>query len=96
MADAVPVPLADEVAFTRSYLKIEQARFGDRLEVAWHVDSHSLAVRVPGLVLQPLLENGAGHGPAVAASTSPRRSRIRCCVSMSLTTGSVSPTTEST
>lgn len=67
VADAIPVPLADEVAFTRGYLKIEKARFGDRLEVAWHVDPRSLEVRVPGLVLQPLLENGVGHGLAPRA-----------------------------
>ena len=64
VADAEPVPLADEIAFTRGYLRIEQARFGDRLRVAWDVDQASLAVRVPGLVLQPLLENAVGHGLA--------------------------------
>ncbi len=67
VADAVPVPLADEIGFTRGYLRIEQARFGDRLRVAWHVDPRSLAVRVPGLVLQPLVENGVGHGLAPRA-----------------------------
>jgi sensor histidine kinase YesM len=68
VADAVPVPLADEIAFTQGYLRIEQARFGDRLKVNWQVDPRSLAVRVPGLVLQPLLENGVGHGLAPRAS----------------------------
>ena len=67
VADAVPVPLSDEIAFTRDYLRIERARFGDRLHVAWDVDPESLAVRVPGLILQPLIENGVGHGLAPRA-----------------------------
>ena len=67
VADAAPVPLGDEIAFTRDYLRIERARFGDRLQVAWHVDPRSLAVRVPGLILQPLLENAVGHGLAPRA-----------------------------
>ena len=66
-ADAAPVALRDEIAFTRGYLRIEQARFGERLRVAWDVAPESLAVRVPGLVLQPLLENAVGHGLAPRA-----------------------------
>ena len=67
VADAQPVAFEEEVAFTRGYLKIERARFGERLDVDWHVDADSLAVRVPGLVLQPLVENAVGHGLAPRA-----------------------------
>ena len=67
VADAAPVPLGDEIAFTRGYLRIEHARFGERLQVAWDVDPRSLAVRVPGLILQPLIENAVGHGLAPRA-----------------------------
>ena len=66
-ADAAPVPLRDEIAFTRGYLRIEHARFGDRLRVAWDVDPASLTVRLPGLILQPLIENSVGHGLAPRA-----------------------------
>ncbi len=66
-ADAAPVPLRDEIAFTKGYLRIEHVRFGDRLRVAWDVDPDSLAVRIPGLVLQPLVENAVGHGLAPRA-----------------------------
>ena len=66
-ADAAPVPLRDEIAFTRGYLRIEHARFGERLQVAWDVDPRSLPVRVPGLILQPLIENAVGHGLAPRA-----------------------------
>ena len=66
-ADAAPVPLRDEIDFTRGYLRIEHARFGDRLRVAWDIDRETLAVRVPGLILQPLIENAVGHGLASRA-----------------------------
>lgn len=66
-ADAAPVALRDEVAFTRGYLRIEQVRFGDRLRVAWDVAPDALRVRVPGLILQPLVENAVGHGLAPRA-----------------------------
>ena len=66
-ADAAPVALRDEIAFTKGYLRIEQVRFGDRLRVAWDVEPESLRVRVPGLILQPLVENAVGHGLAPRA-----------------------------
>ena len=66
-ADAAPVALRDEIAFTKGYLRIEQARFGDRLRVTWDVGPDSPRVRVPGLILQPLVENAVGHGLAPRA-----------------------------
>ncbi len=66
-ADAAPVPLRDEIAFTEGYLQIEHARFGGRLHVTWDVEPASLAMRVPGLILQPLVENAVGHGLAPRA-----------------------------
>jgi LytS/YehU family sensor histidine kinase len=61
-ADAQVVPLEHEIAFTRQYLAIEQARFCDRLEVRWDVDDSLLDAGVPGLLLQPLVENALRHG----------------------------------
>jgi two-component sensor histidine kinase len=59
-----PVPLAEELDFVRDYLAIERARFGDRLRVVWDVDPTAGATPVPGLILQPLVENAVGHGIA--------------------------------
>jgi signal transduction histidine kinase len=60
------VPLREEVAFTRRYLRLEQHRFSDRLEVdvAVHVPAATLERPVPPMLLQPLVENALRHGIA--------------------------------
>jgi sensor histidine kinase YesM len=67
VADAGPVPLREELEFTRGYLAIERARFDERLRVDWELDPAALDVPVPGLILQPLVENAVGHGLAPRA-----------------------------
>jgi two-component system LytT family sensor kinase len=54
--------LAEELRFVDTYLELERARFGDRLEVSLRVAPEVLPVRVPSLVLQPLVENAVRHG----------------------------------
>jgi two-component system sensor histidine kinase AlgZ len=63
-ADARPVALSQELDFIRDYLEIERALFGDRVRIEMDIDPGVLAVPVPGLVLQPLVENAVGHGLA--------------------------------
>ena len=56
------ITLAEELAITRTYQRIEQLRLGERLHVHWDVRSLPADARVPGLMLQPLLENAIYHG----------------------------------
>jgi len=58
------VPLAEEIAFTKSYLEIEEVRFADRLRVRWMVHDGVAGGYVPHLILQPLVENALRHGIA--------------------------------
>lgn len=63
-ARAHETALAEEIALVRTYLAIEQVRFGDRLAVQWSVQDQTLGAAVPVLVLQPLVENALRHGIA--------------------------------
>jgi two-component system LytT family sensor kinase len=56
------VTLADELQYVEKYLRLEQARFGERLHVRVQVDPEVLQAVVPVLSLQPLVENAVRHG----------------------------------
>jgi len=56
------VTLEEELHHVRSYLDLEQARFGSQLQVTVDVDAASRAVRLPPLLVQPLVENAVKHG----------------------------------
>jgi two-component system LytT family sensor kinase len=65
------VAFAEEWAFAREYLDLEQLRLGARLRVDAHIDDSALDVTVPAFVLQPLVENAVKHGiaPLTAGGT---------------------------
>jgi anti-sigma regulatory factor (Ser/Thr protein kinase) len=54
--------LDEEVEFAAAYLRVEQARFGERLRVEFQVDSSTDAIQVPAMSIQPLIENAIKHG----------------------------------
>jgi two-component system LytT family sensor kinase len=56
------VPLADELNMVEAYLEIERARFGDELVFEERIDEQARRVLLPGLILQPLVENAVKHG----------------------------------
>jgi signal transduction histidine kinase len=56
------VPLADELKVAEAYLDIERARFGEDLLVKEDIDERARGAMLPGLILQPLIENAVRHG----------------------------------
>jgi two-component system, LytTR family, sensor histidine kinase AlgZ len=57
-----PLRLKEELELTRIYQRIEALRLGDRLHVTWDVAALPMRALVPGLTIQPLLENAIYHG----------------------------------
>jgi two-component system, LytTR family, sensor kinase len=56
------VTLAEELRYVEKYLRLERARFGERLEVKLEVAPEVLQAVLPVLSLQPLVENAVRHG----------------------------------
>ena len=69
---------AQEYFFVRTYLSLEQARYGDRLRVRYDIDPQVLTTHVPVLTIQPLVENAIKHGLAnkVEAGTIHLKARV--------------------
>lgn len=59
------VPLSQEIEAVDRYLRIERARLGSRLVVERAIDTTLTDSQVPGLILQPIVENAVQHGVAV-------------------------------
>jgi LytS/YehU family sensor histidine kinase len=58
------IPIQEEVELARSYLEVEQVRFGERLHVDAEIDPNCQNCGIPALLLQPLVENAVKHGVA--------------------------------
>ncbi len=54
--------VAEELRSIDSYLRLERARFGDRLTVTLQIAPEVLSTVVPFLSIQPLVENAVRHG----------------------------------
>jgi two-component system LytT family sensor kinase len=62
------VPLHEELSVQRLYLGIEGTRFGDRLQTHFDIPEALENWMVPGLILQPLVENAIKHGVSRTSS----------------------------
>ena len=55
-----PVPFLQEIAYIMTYLKLECARYGDKMSVEYDIDA--TAFWVLPLTIQPFVENAVKHG----------------------------------
>jgi two-component system LytT family sensor kinase len=73
--------LAEELRSIERYLLLEQARFGERLQVRLSIAPEVLPVAVPFLSVQPLVENAVRHGLEAGGTVTIRAyDRGRDCV----------------
>ncbi|MGH8222644.1 MAG: sensor histidine kinase [Woeseiaceae bacterium] len=56
------VTLKEELEVAAIYQRIEKLRLGERLHVDWDVNELPMRALIPGLTIQPLLENAIYHG----------------------------------
>ncbi|MCK5781659.1 MAG: histidine kinase [Flavobacteriales bacterium] len=60
--DSQFISLSDELRNLHSYLDIEKIRFEDKISYTQNVDKNLEHIKVPHLILQPLLENAIKYG----------------------------------
>jgi signal transduction histidine kinase len=63
-SDRAMLPLREELSLIRTYLEIEQIRFGKRLGLRFDLDDTLLDLEIPAFVLQTIVENCIKHGIA--------------------------------
>lgn len=56
------VTISDEITHIGNYLKLQKARFGDRLNVVYSIDDDMKGAEIPKLAIQTLVENSIKHG----------------------------------
>jgi LytS/YehU family sensor histidine kinase len=64
LGERASISWREELDLARTYLEVEQIRFGARLQVEMQMDDACAECQVPPLVLQPLIENAIKHGIA--------------------------------
>ncbi|WP_396214748.1 sensor histidine kinase [Gemmatimonas sp.] len=76
------VPLAEELQLLDDYLAIQRMRFEDRLQVTSQIEPSVMTVRIPPMLLQPLVENAVVHGIEGRVGASQLRITIRANVGL--------------
>jgi two-component system sensor histidine kinase YesM len=56
------ISLQEEIDFVQSYVRIQQVRYGGKLQVFYDIDDEVQDCRIPKLIMQPLVENAVYHG----------------------------------
>ncbi|HAX53462.1 sensor histidine kinase [Muricomes intestini] len=56
------IALSEELSYMDAYLYIIARRFEDKLEIHKNIDNNLLQVKVPRLIIQPIVENAVEHG----------------------------------
>ena len=81
------VSLAEDLRVAMSYIDVERVRFREALDFQTEIDRSLLGMRIPALLLQPLLENAVRHGVlssagrgAIRLSAARRDSRLEISV----------------
>ena len=64
LGERASIPFHEELALTKTYLEVEQVRFGQKLRIMQDFDSDCGDCEVPPLLVQPLVENAIKHGIA--------------------------------
>ncbi|MBO4617485.1 MAG: histidine kinase [Lachnospiraceae bacterium] len=56
------IPLSREISIIKDYLALQKLRYGDIINDEYDISEDTLDIKIPKLILQPLVENSIYHG----------------------------------
>jgi len=56
------VLVEEELLFLDTYMNIQKVRYGDKINIVWHVSEETKKMKIMKFILQPLVENAIAHG----------------------------------
>ena len=56
------VPIEKELAVMKSYIELEQERYGSKIDISWNVTEDLKTVAIAPLLMLPLIDNAFKHG----------------------------------
>ena len=72
------ITLGEEMDFVRSYLEIQKMRFKDKIDFEIRIPDGLTQLKIPKLVIQPLIENAIVHG--MERKRDPGKLSVAACV----------------
>lgn len=66
------IDIGEEIGHVKAYVGIEQARFGDRVNIEYYIDEN-VDIKIPMFIIQPLVENSIKHGMRVNTTAEENR-----------------------
>ena len=62
------IPLSEELSYVDAYIYIIRERFGSRFSFTKEIDASLMDVKIPRLIIQPIVENAVEHGGDASGS----------------------------
>ncbi len=56
------ITIKEEFTYADKYISLQKRRFGDRIELVKNIQSEVNSIKIPRLLIQPLIENAVYHG----------------------------------
>lgn len=70
------IKVKDEIVFIESYLALQKLRFEDKLDISIQVSEDCMDLKIPNMLLHPLVENAVQHGAQSETKKNPLQLRI--------------------
>lgn len=74
------ITLEDEVDYVKNYIKIQNLRFNEKVNIIYNIHEDCLYCSIPKLILQPIVENSLIYGIREDEEEEPLEISIKACI----------------